>query len=97
MIKIFNIILKYIGIFMKFNLFFKKFKHFLNKWLQNLKFYVIIKHSLNYAFLAQLDRASVYGTEGQGFESLRTHQPKPLRAFFIKILKMYGLYLIFMI
>ena len=38
--------------------------------------------------LAQLDRASVYGTEGQGFESLRarsqiSHQPadpKPLRS-----------------
>ena len=27
-----------------------------------------------YAFLAQLDRALVYGTKGQGFESLRTHQ-----------------------
>ena len=25
------------------------------------------------AFLAQLDRALVYGTKGQGFESLRTH------------------------
>ena len=28
------------------------------------------------AFLAQLDRALVYGTKGQGFESLRTHQNK---------------------
>ncbi len=27
-----------------------------------------------YAFLAQLDRALVYGTKGQEFESLRTHQ-----------------------
>ena len=28
-----------------------------------------------YAPLAQLDRAFVYGTKGQGFESLATHQP----------------------
>lgn len=27
-----------------------------------------------YASLAQLDRAFVYGTKGQGFESLATHQ-----------------------
>ncbi len=27
-----------------------------------------------YALLAQLDRALVYGTKGQGFESLTTHQ-----------------------
>ena len=27
-----------------------------------------------YAPLAQLDRAFVYGTKGQGFESLATHQ-----------------------
>ena len=28
--------------------------------------------------VAQLDRASDYGSEGQGFESLRVHQEKPL-------------------
>ena len=29
---------------------------------------------ITYALLAQLDRAFVYGTKGQGFESLATHQ-----------------------
>jgi hypothetical protein len=33
--------------------------------------------------VAQLDRASDYGSEGQGFESLRVHQeePRPARGF----------------
>ena len=30
-------------------------------------------NTILHAFLAQLDRALVYGTKGQGFESLRTH------------------------
>ena len=39
-----------------------------------------------YAPIAQLDRASVYGTEGQGFESLWAHRLKvrtgsPVRTF----------------
>src|SRR6185312_7008806 len=37
-----------------------------------------------YAPIAQLDRASVYGTEGQGFESLWAHQdekPREIAAF----------------
>ena len=29
---------------------------------------------ISYAMLAQLDRAFVYGTKGQGFESLASHQ-----------------------
>ncbi len=38
------------------------------------------------AFLAQLDRALVYGTKGRGFESLRTHQERKReeeRSFFL--------------
>ena len=38
---------------------------------KNKLFFLKIK---NYALLAQLDRAFVYGTKGQGFESLATHQ-----------------------
>ena len=39
--------------------------------------------------IAQLDRASVYGTEGQGFESLWAHREKirtgyPVRIFCFK-------------
>ena len=30
----------------------------------------------HHAFIAQLDRAFVYGTKGLGFESLWTHQKK---------------------
>ena len=39
---------------------------------------------INNALLAQLDRAFVYGTKGQGFESLATHQYDSfLESFFI--------------
>ena len=41
-----------------------------------------------YAPLAQLDRAFVYGTKGQGFESLATHQKQKnssLELFFLFI------------
>ena len=37
----------------------------------------IIKLSERHAPLAQLDRASGYGPEGRGFESLRAYQEKP--------------------
>ena len=38
-----------------------------------------------HAFVAQLDRASDYGSEGLGFESLRVHNQKPSLqvAFFV--------------
>lgn len=39
-----------------------------------LPFLLYYKSISVYASLAQLDRAFVYGTKGQGFESLRTHQ-----------------------
>ena len=48
--------------------------------LQLAKALLKIKHY--YAFLAQLDRAFVYGTKGQGFESLRTHQFPNLGIFY---------------
>ena len=65
-----------------------QFNHFLNLFEKNVdKMSIIIYNNKRivrkvdasilqfniYAFLAQLDRALVYGTKGQGFESLRTH------------------------
>src|SRR5690606_34352019 len=38
--------------------------------------FVRTSQTKEYAPIAQLDRASVYGTEGQGFESLWAHQSK---------------------
>ena len=37
----------------------------------------IFARKFNLGLVAQLDRASVYGTEGSGFESLWAHQRKP--------------------
>ena len=44
-----------------------------------LNYAIIIKLSMRHAPLAQLDRASGYGPEGRGFESLTACQkdPKP--------------------
>ena len=51
-----------------------------------------------YASLAQLDRALVYGTKGQGFESLATHQEKKLRfclGFALQIARRWRLFFLF--
>ena len=44
-----------------------------------------LKKALSYAFIAQLDRALVYGTKGRGLESLWTHQNigKTCRFFYV--------------
>ena len=44
----------------------------ISDWIIHLPFKSNLK--IDYAFLAQLDRALVYGTKGQEFESLMTHQ-----------------------
>ena len=51
-----------------------------------------------FASLAQLDRALVYGTKGQGFESLATHQEKKLRfclGFALQIARRWRLFFLF--
>jgi hypothetical protein len=42
----------------------------------NERCYLLNLTALKEAPVAQLDRASVYGTEGLGFESLLAHYPK---------------------
>ena len=51
----------------------------------------------HHAFIAQLDRAFVYGTKGLGFESLWTHQKSgECRFFYYKNLKDFIFNLLFL-
>lgn len=58
------------------------------KWFRFLQ--ISLSKIKRYAFIAQLDRALVYGTKGREFESLWTHQLKPKNwaLFFCKIAKL---------
>ena len=52
---------------------YKTFSFIVYPYIFYLDFYNLDGHILSVAPVAQLDRASDYGSEGLGFESLRVH------------------------